>query len=101
MREKYREFCPIPCTKCGYCMPCPNGVNIPRNLELYNEGVMYSKPDAARRSYGFVSEDERASACIECRECEELCPQGIPISEWMPRIHRVLGEGEPFACEMP
>jgi len=32
VREKYRQFCPIPCTQCRYCMPCPNGVNIPRNL---------------------------------------------------------------------
>ena len=96
VRDRYRELCPIPCTKCGYCMPCPNCVNIPRNLEIYNEGVMYDKPDQARRAYEWLSEDERASACIQCRECEELCPQSIPISEWMVRVHEVLGEGKPY-----
>lgn len=102
VREKYRELCPIPCTRCGYCMPCPNGVNIPRNFEVYNEGVMYAKPDHARRAYTWMSEDERASACVQCRECEELCPQGIPISEWMPGVHEVLGEGKPYeACPLP
>jgi len=96
VREKYNELCPIPCTKCGYCMPCPNGVNIPRNLEIYNEGVMYDKPDSARQAYTRLSEDERANVCTQCRECEALCPQSIPVSEWMPRVHQVLGEGQPY-----
>jgi predicted aldo/keto reductase-like oxidoreductase len=98
VRDRYQELCPIPCTKCEYCMPCPNGVNIPRNLETYNEGVIYDKPDYVRRAYTWMPEEERASACIQCRECEELCPQGILISEWMPRVHAVLGEGQPYPC---
>ena len=101
VRERYRELCPIPCTKCEYCMPCPNGVNIPRNLEIYNEGVMYDKPDNARDAYRWLSEDERASACVQCGECEELCPQAIPISEWMIHAHEVLGEGHPYTCSLP
>jgi len=97
VREQYRTLCPIPCTTCGYCIPCPNGVNIPRNFEIYNEGVMYDKPDHARREYDpWLAEDQRASACIQCRECEEKCPQDIPISEWMPLVHAVLGEGQPY-----
>lgn len=98
VREKYRQFCPIPCTRCGYCMPCPNGVNIPRILEIYNEGVIYGNYNNARTWYNnerWLPEDGRASACIQCRECEELCPQHIPISEWMPRIHQILDEGQP------
>jgi len=98
VREKYGELCPIPCTQCGYCMPCPNGVDIPRNLEAYNHGVMYDKPDFARQSYTWIPEEARANACIQCRECEELCPQSILISEWMPRVHAVLGEGQPYTC---
>jgi predicted aldo/keto reductase-like oxidoreductase len=94
---KYRELCPIPCTKCGYCMPCPNGVNIPRNFELYNQGMMYDKPDHSRTAYNqWFPEPERADKCIQCRECEEKCPQEIPISEWMPIVHAVLGEGQPY-----
>jgi len=100
VRDKYQELCPIPCTRCDYCMPCPNGVDIPRNLAIYNQGPMYEKPEHARMSYGFMPEEERASACIQCRECEELCPQSIPISEWMPIVHEVLGEGKPYVCSL-
>jgi len=97
VRDKYQELCPIPCTKCGYCIPCPNGVNIPRNFEIYNEGVMYDKPDSVRETYKmWLPENERASLCQDCDECEDKCPQSIPISEWMPRVHAVLGEGQPY-----
>jgi predicted aldo/keto reductase-like oxidoreductase len=104
VRIKYRELCPIPCTQCGYCMPCPNDVNIPRNLRLYNDGLIYEKPDNARGVYKWLSQDQKAGAdaCIQCRECEEKCPQGIPISEWMPVVDEVLGEGKPYdACPTP
>jgi len=102
VRVKYDELCPIACTKCGYCMPCPNGVDIPRNFAVYNEGVMYEKPDAARGGYKWISEEARASACIQCRECEDKCPQSIPISEYLPLVHEVLGEGKPYeACPLP
>lgn len=97
VREAYEELCPIPCTQCNYCMPCPHGVDIPRNLEIYNEGIMYEKPESARRSYGFLEEDKRASACTACLECEDQCPQGIAVSQWMTQVHDVLGKGESFA----
>lgn len=97
VRARYQELSPIPCTNCGYCMPCSNGVNIPRNLEIYNEGKLYDKPDRAREAYNvWLPEKERASACLDCDECEEKCPQSIPISDWMPRVHQVLGEGQPY-----
>jgi predicted aldo/keto reductase-like oxidoreductase len=102
VREKYAELCPVPCTQCGYCMPCPNDVNIPRNFAIFNEGRIYNRIEDARRGYERrLPEDERASACVQCRQCEELCPQQIPISEWMPEVHEVLGEGQPYeACPM-
>ena len=96
VRSKYQALTAIPCTSCDYCLPCPNGVNIPANFGIYNEGLMYDKPDGARRRYGFVSENERASACIQCLECEEKCPQSILISEWMPVVHEVLGGGKSY-----
>jgi predicted aldo/keto reductase-like oxidoreductase len=99
VREAYQELCPIPCTQCRYCMPCPNGVNIPRNFSIFNEGRMYNQIEDARRGYERIAEGERASACIACRECEEKCPQQIEISEWMVHVHDVLGEGQPYeAC---
>lgn len=93
VREKYTALSPIPCTKCDYCMPCPNGVNIPRNFEIYNQGVMYDKVESARNAYNrWFSEDERANNCIECMECEEKCPQQIVITEWLPKVHATLSE---------
>ncbi len=101
VREAYEALCPIPCTQCKYCVPCPYGVDIPRNLEVYNQGVMYDKPEAARRSYEMIDEEARANVCVACRECEDKCPQMIPISDWMVHVHEVLGEGAPYVCELP
>ena len=68
-----------------------------------NGAVMYDKFDDARNRYSrWVAEAERASACIQCRECEDKCPQSIPISEWMPVVQEVLGEGKAWeACTLP
>jgi predicted aldo/keto reductase-like oxidoreductase len=96
-RRRYKELAPIPCTRCGYCMPCPNGVDIPENLTAYNDGAMYGRLDLTRRHYGFIAEKARSTACIQCRECEPKCPQNIPISEWMPKVSEVLAEGRDYA----
>ena len=99
VREVYRQKQPIPCTACRYCMPCPNGVDIPGNLRIYNQVVMYDKP-ALGRNWWYqrqLSESSRASACVDCDQCEPKCPQHIPISDWMPRIHAVLAEGQDYA----
>ena len=95
-RDTYAEICPIPCTSCNYCMPCPNGVDIPGNFVTLNNGGTYASMDEARSRYARRDEDSRASACIQCRECEEECPQNIVISEWMTYVHEVLGEGKPY-----
>ena len=97
VRENFRERILVPCTKCGYCLPCPIGVNIPVNFELYNDGFIHNDPKTARVLYSrFMSDGERASACTQCRTCEEKCPQKIIVSEWMPNVHAVLGEGQSF-----
>jgi predicted aldo/keto reductase-like oxidoreductase len=101
VREKYEGLCPIPCTECGYCMPCPNGVDIPRNFKIYNQGAMYEDEGWARWAYDEIPEEKRASACIACLECEDQCPQSIPISNWMVHVHEVLGEGAPYVCQLP
>jgi len=92
VRERYEELRPIACTKCGYCMPCPNGVDIPGNFELYNMVKLFEKPADVRKMWYQVRlpDATKASACIQCGECEEHCPQSIPISEWMPRVHRTM-----------
>ena len=97
VRETYRGFRAIPCTQCQYCMPCPNGVDIPRNFYLYNRGLIHGDLGFPRWLYGTaMPEENRAKECIQCRECEEKCPQHIEISAWMPQVHAVLGEGQPY-----
>lgn len=97
VRIKYRENVPIGCTKCGYCMPCPNGVNIPRNFELYNDGFIHEDPRTARGMYQrFLPEPQRAGSCAECHTCEEKCPQKLPISELMKKVKAVLGDNKPY-----
>ncbi len=95
-QKAFRGRTPIACTKCGYCMPCENGINIPTNFELYNDAIIYDDPGTARMRYSrFMTEKERASACQQCKKCEEKCPQKIPISELMPKVHALLGESKP------
>jgi len=102
VRAKYEELCPIPCTKCEYCLPCSVELKIPNLFDILNRATMYNKFDEARRRYERMSDEEKASACIQCRECEDKCPQSIPISEWMIVVHDVLGEGTDFdACVTP
>jgi len=91
VREKYRARMVIPCSKCNYCMPCPNGVWIPANFEFYNYVHLYDDLAAARFRYqAFLKEEQRSGACIACGVCEGLCPQGIKISEWMPKVTALL-----------
>jgi predicted aldo/keto reductase-like oxidoreductase len=88
VQQKYKDLSPIPCSKCGYCLPCPHGVNIPVNLELYNEATVFKGNSAllCRNLYASLPESERAAACETCGSCEEVCPQGIEIGELMARV---------------
>ncbi len=96
VRERYHALRPIPCTRCEYCLPCPNGVKIPGLFEMFNNGLMYNTVGGSRHDYAHLAEGERADACQQCRQCEGLCPQQIPVSEWMEHVHAVLGRGEPY-----
>ncbi len=83
VREVYRELSPIPCTSCRYCVPCPQGVAIPEILGLMNDAHRYGEPTRQRLQYSWLEDEVRADRCTACRECEELCPQGIAIAGWM------------------
>ncbi len=93
VREAYQGLSPIPCTGCGYCMPCPNGVDIPRNFQIYNDAVMYDDMRIGRFYYrgGRIEEEQRADQCIECGDCLDACPQEIPIPDWLKKVHEELG----------
>ena len=91
VREKYNARTVIPCTRCGYCMPCPTGLDIPVNFELFNYAHTFDDVPSARFRYNaFLTEDQRSGACINCGTCEPLCPQHIAIAEWMPKVSALL-----------
>ena len=88
VREAYESQRIIPCTQCGYCMPCPNGVNIQRNIQLYSDALVFKGNQLTlnRNIYRGMPEKARAAACLACHKCEEKCPQQIKVSDWMPKI---------------
>jgi len=67
------------CTSCGYCMPCPNGLDIPANFRLYNYDQIYKLRTWAEDQYLKMDSGKRADQCNECGECEPKCPNEIPI----------------------
>ncbi|MCB2210468.1 aldo/keto reductase [bacterium] len=91
VRKAYDSMAPIPCTQCEYCLPCPNGVAIPRIFEVYNEAVMYEELGGSRWAYNNqISPEARADNCIECGDCEAACPQNIEIIDWLAKAHEML-----------
>jgi predicted aldo/keto reductase-like oxidoreductase len=81
----------VNCTSCSYCMPCPEGVNIPRNFALCNDHHMFNDPAAKSRYNGLLSEEERASNCIKCGQCLDHCPQQIHIPTEMEYVAELFG----------
>ncbi len=84
------------CTDCSYCMPCPYEVNIPLCFRLMNLHRVYDVTDYARNDYAQIGKvpwlsGKPASECTECGDCEEKCPQKIPIREQLKETARVLG----------
>ncbi len=74
----------LPCTSCHYCTThCPQKLDIPKILELYNEHSFTGGGFIAPMVISTMPEEKRPSACIGCRSCEKVCPQQIKISEAM------------------
>ena len=90
VREAYRALCAVPCTACKYCLPCPNGVDIPEVFDIYNDYLMYGDEGRSRQFYSWLDEKTRADKCIECGECLEKCPQKIGIPEWLKKADELL-----------
>jgi predicted aldo/keto reductase-like oxidoreductase len=91
VKTKYESLKAIPCTGCQYCMPCPQGVEIPGVFARYNDGMMFGNFDQPRRSYMFTMRAGRdASKCVACGACEKKCPQGIDIINKLKTAHEKL-----------
>jgi predicted aldo/keto reductase-like oxidoreductase len=88
----------IPCTGCRYCSPCPHGVSIPECFEFYNRGHMYEDAEQTQQIYtmflgGFFDGiPHYASLCQVCGECEEKCPQDLPIRDNLKKVVDYFGK---------
>ena len=82
----------VPCTACHYCVShCPQELDIPRLLSLYNEHAFTGGGFIAPMVMGTLPDEKKPSACLHCRSCEEVCPQQIKISEVMEDFAAKLG----------
>lgn len=83
------------CTGCSYCMPCPAGVNIPRNFRIWNTYHMYQNYNTVKWNWETeMPDNERANKCIECGKCEAICPQALNIREDLKRVMEDLEKKE-------
>jgi len=93
VKAEIQKTVKVGCTGCGYCMPCPTGVDIPVTFRCYNE--MYSETKSgARKEYlqctAFRQKQSSASLCIGCGKCESHCPQQIEIRKELKRAVKEL-----------
>ena len=90
--EKMLSVGTVPCTACHYCVShCPQGLNIPDLLALYNEHAFTGGGFIAPMALGALPEEKRPQACLQCRSCEQVCPQQIKISEVLADFSAKLG----------
>ncbi len=92
---KFKELCDLVCTQCKYCEPCQNEVNISLIFEALQQYQIYGHRAHAKRLYSLIgttpwAAGANASACTECGECLEKCPQNIEIIEQLKEAHKIL-----------
>ncbi len=94
--DEIKQLADLYCTGCGYCLPCPNEVNIPKNFEYMNYYRLYGLKEFAQNAYRKLGQPDQeikgqpAGACLECGECEPKCPQKIPIMAQLKEVAATL-----------
>lgn len=93
IKEEINRKVKVDCTGCGYCMPCPKGVDIPAAFRCYNTMYTENKQEG-RREYlqctAMRKNQSLASLCVSCGACEKRCPQHIPIRKELKNARREL-----------
>jgi predicted aldo/keto reductase-like oxidoreductase len=105
----FRKGIPVPCTGCGYCEPCPHGVNIPHNFAMMNNmlsrdnSVMaimlrrqiqheYNGLAQSKEEYENTGKEGSSLLCVECGECVPKCPQSINIPEELKKVNGIISK---------
>jgi predicted aldo/keto reductase-like oxidoreductase len=93
VREGYKARTVVDCTGCRYCMPCSQGIDIPRILAAVNNASLFEDVEEERRGYEIGVEQKqtaRASECSECGQCEDACPQQLEVIKEMANASRMF-----------
>jgi predicted aldo/keto reductase-like oxidoreductase len=98
VKKAYAGLMKVGCTGCGYCMPCPAGVNIPLCFAYYNNKHLFNEKSYQLSYTGFTigvdsGKPSYASLCRDCGKCEKHCPQSLPIRK---HLREVSKDMEPF-----
>jgi len=88
----YRSFQGNNCSRCGYCMPCPHGVDIINCFTEYNIAHMMDDAKASAMQYfSLIDDDSRADSCVGCMECLPFCTQMLNIPEELEKVYEYFG----------
>jgi uncharacterized protein len=95
VRDTYQLLMKVGCTGCGYCMPCPAGVDIPGCFSLYNAHNLFPHDRSAKFLYlgrhgGLLSHVSYAGLCKNCGKCEKVCPQHLPVSAFLKDVSKEM-----------
>lgn len=90
--QSIRSLPIVPCTSCGYCKKgCPKNIPIPAIFSCYNEYIQYNNLRSAKTQYSWCTEDGYiAGHCINCKQCESVCPQHIEITKHLKDISKLF-----------
>ncbi len=89
LRQEAQVLGPNFCRRCGYCMPCAVGIDIPQNFIFHLQYTRYGLTEAIPKRYAGLA--VKASACIDCGICEDRCPYDLPIRARLKQIASDLG----------
>lgn len=95
VRDILNDLGGIACTACRYCIDgCPKKIAIPDLFACYNAKVQFNDWNSGYYYGVHTKTNGKASECIECRQCERICPQHLPIVNHLKEISKIFDKGE-------